>query len=621
MSGIAGLWSADDVLRQSPSSLTEMARELGAEGEKSRILAPGDNFYLCCASSPDNRTVKCYSEGPFDFLLLGNVYRKSSGLHDDFEGLGKLARESLVRFAEEIDGSFVMAIFDKERKALALLRDRLGTRPLFYTKKRNHFVFATSIRPILKSGFWKCGVNLEALDRFLSYGYVPNPETPFEGIFQAKPGVCLILEKGFLREKRYWEFRDYLCNGERLQGEKAVPVFAQAIENALAVRLKAHPEAGLFLSGGLDTSIVAAVAKKLTGGEIRAFSIGFEEKAYDETEDARAVADHLGLEFHSEKVRFGPDFPGLLEKIVFYHETPFGDTSAIPSYYAARLAKEHVDTVLTGDFPDQLIGGSGHQVAALARSANDPFYKRCMRNGVLRSTVARMPWKTNGSRFSDKIKRFVYRESFSLEEQRILLNMPVPPLLKRALYSPDMLDANRKSDPMEIARTLYGQVPGQSLLNKILFFDIHSYAPDDLMVKVDRMTRAHFLNAVSPYHDRNVVELVACLPDELKIGPDWERKVVMRRAFGHLLPERTLKKKKQGFAMPIGEWLVKNLREYVREILLDGRTLRRGYFNPEFLGRMLASFFSGESDYASGSESTVISLLTMELWHRRFIDG
>jgi asparagine synthase (glutamine-hydrolysing) len=199
--------------------------------------------------------------------------------------------------------------------------------------------------------------------------------------------------------------------------------------------------------------------------------------------------------------------------------------------------------------------------------------------------------------------------------------MPVPPLLKRALYTPDMLDANRKSDPMEIARSLFGQVPEESLLNKILFFDIHSYAPDDLMVKVDRMTRAHVLDAVSPYHDRRVVELAARLPDELKIGPDWERKVVMRRAFGHLLPERTLKKKKQGFAMPIGEWLVKNLREYVREILLDGKTLRRGYFRPVFLSRMLDSFFSGESDYASGSESTVMSLLTMELWHRRFIDG
>jgi asparagine synthase (glutamine-hydrolysing) len=146
------------------------------------------------------------------------------------------------------------------------------------------------------------------------------------------------------------------------------------------------------------------------------------------------------------------------------------------------------------------------------------------------------------------------------------------------------------------------------------------YAPDDLMVKVDRMTSAHGLNAVSPFHDQELVELVARLPEELKISPQGERKVIMRRAFEHLLPEQTLQKKKQGFAMPIGEWLVKNLSGYVREVLLDQKTMQRGYFNPAFMRSLVESYLAGKTDYASGSETTIISLLTLELWHRAFID-
>jgi asparagine synthase (glutamine-hydrolysing) len=385
-------------------------------------------------------------------------------------------------------------------------------------------------------------------------------------------------------------------------------------------RLEAHPECGAFLSGGLDTSIVAAVMKKLTGERFKAFSIGFEEGAYDETGDARIVADHLGLDFYSAKIGFDADFPNLLEHLVQLHETPFSDTSAIPSYYAAKLAKEHVDTVLTGDFPDQLIGGSEHQVMAMQRQANDPWWQRSLRNQALRSVITAMPWKTTGSSFPDKVKRFLYRECFSLEEQRVLLNMPVPALMKRALYSPDLLEVNRRHDPLEITRSLYRQIPDQSLLNKILYFDIHMYAPDDLMVKVDRMTSAHGLNAVSPFHDQELVELVARLPEELKISPQGERKVIMRRAFEHLLPEQTLQKKKQGFAMPIGEWLVKNLSGYVREVLLDQKTMQRGYFNPAFMRSLVESYLAGKTDYASGSETTIISLLTLELWHRAFID-
>jgi len=556
--------------------------------------------------------------------LVGETY--SSGMEGHAscsdDGPGSIAKQYLehgLESIEKLDGPFVLVLVDHKKQRILLFRDRLGFRPLYYSRSGEKFAFSIKLDSVLFSLSRTDKVSLESINLFLSYGYIPGPHTTFRGVRQVRPGHVLIVENGSVTERPYWRFRYPEVGNRWGSGEDTITAFRDTFFSAVSRRLERHPDAGAFLSGGLDTSIVAAVMKEVSGKKFKVFTAGFEEEAYDETEDARIVADHLGLDFHNIRVRFDKNFPDLLEKIVLLHEAPFADTSAIPSYFAAKLAREHVETVFTGDFPDQLIGGSGHQVTALQREANDPVWKRRMRGGLLKEIVTRIPLKAGGAGVLDKVKRFLYREAFPLEEQRILLGMPVPPLLKRALYSPDMLEVERRNDPLEVARQIYDEVKEESLLNKILYFDTLSYAPDDLMVKVNRMTEAHGLNAISPFHDREVVEFVAALPEELKINGQ-ERKVILRRAFGHMLPDHTLRKRKQGFAMPIGEWLVRNLADYVRDVLLDSRTLNRGYFNKKFMRKMVEDFLAGKTDYASGSESTIICLLTLELWHRLFID-
>ena len=189
----------------------------------------------------------------------------------------------------------------------------------------------------------------------------------------------------------------------------------------------------------------------------------------------------------------------------------------------------------------------------------------------------------------DKAKRAIYRETFPLEEQRIILNMPVPPLLQRCLYSPELLEISEKYNALNIARSIYSEVEKGDLLNRLLYFDILSYAPDDLMVKVERMTMAHGLNAISPFHDVELVEFIASDPSDLKIRGSV-RKYIMREALRPLLPGHTLNKRKQGFAMPIGEWLVTKLPDYVRGVLLDSKTLDWGYFNKKFMTKMVEIF-------------------------------
>ena len=540
------------------------------------------------------------------------------GLFSDAQTVLDLYKRYGEEFPEKIDGSYSVVVYDGTAKKLLLLRDRYGTKPLFYSDRKDLFIFASEIKSILESGICERSISLPAINLFLSFGYVPNPDTMFASVQQVRPGHILIFKAGKPIEKEYWRFK-YNQDEQPASDEYYIKKFRDVFKTAVSRRVSRHPGAGAFLSGGLDTSGVAVMMHKVKGRPFKAFTTGFREEAYNEIKDAKILVDHLGLEHYTTLIDFDEDFPQLLEKIVWHHDMPFADTSAIPSYYAAELAREHVDTVLSGDFPDQLIGGSGHQVMAIVRDENDSIFTKIIRNRKLNELVTSIPWKSGGINFFDKSKRFIYRETFSLEDQRIILDMPIPPLLKRCIYSHDLLVINNKYDAMEVARRLYKEVENESLLDRLLYFDIYSYAPDDLMVKVDRMTAAHGLNAISPFHDRELVEFIATVPSHIKIRGE-NRKYIMREALRPMLPEQTINKKKQGFAMPIGEWLVRQLSDYVRDVLLDSRTLNRGYFNKKFMKTMVEDFLEGKTDYASGSEATIISLITLELWHRMFID-
>lgn len=521
-------------------------------------------------------------------------------------------------FLSKMDGSFSLALYDYKQGKLVLARDRLGTKPLFFSITGNAVVFGSEIKMILESRLLENRVNLNALDCLFSYGYVPSPYTMFEGIQQVKPGHVVVIDRMGMSEQAYWRFK-YKPIRRKEPIEDLAREFLDIFQRAVQRRLNRLPGTGAFLSGGLDTSSVVAIMRRIKESPIKAFTAGFKEEAFNEIEDARIVANHLGVDFIPTVISFEDGFADLLQKIVWHHDSPFADTSAIPSYYVARHAKKYSDSVLTGDFPDQLIGGSGHQVRALSREKHDGIFLRGLRKLELDTIARRIPWNAGSPRLLDKAKRFFYKESCSLEEQRIIEDMPVPPLLKRCLYSKDLMDANSGFDALDLAKALYREVEGENLLDKILYFDILSYAPDDLMVKVERMTSANGLNAFSPFHDSDLVDFVASLPADMKIRGN-QRKFIMRRAMWSLLPEHTLNKRKQGFAMPMGEWLVMNLADYVRDILLGSTALNRGYFNKNFLRSMTERFLRGNSDYASGSESTMICLLTLELWHRLFID-
>ena len=630
MGCIVGVQYCDTNYCVDASVIQDMLHTIRYRGSDSAIISHKKNTVLGIRY---NLQYGCIPIAPFTesnkiwVILDGDVFdipfeekaNQDDGKLSDVKVILKLYKKYSESFAEKIDGSYTIVIYDGVSNKLLLIRDRLGYKPLFYFIFKNGIVFASEIKAILTSNFYKKSINLRALNNFLSYGYVPNPDTLFESIRQVKPGHMLICKDGEILEKPYWRFKyreDEKGKGEKYYFDNFLEIFKQSVLR----RIKRYPNAGAFLSGGLDTSGVVAAMHKLEKESFKVFTAGFKEERYNEIEDARVVADHFGLEHHTILVDFDKNFPSLLKKIVWHHDAPFADTSAIPSYYAAKLAKEHVDAVLTGDFPDQLIGGSGHHVIALRRLREDHFFYHLLRNKGLNKAVHRLNWSAGGTSALDKAKRAIYRETFPVEEQRIILSMPVPPLLKRCLYGPELLEISQRDDALNIARSIYSEVKEEDLLNRLLYFDILSYAPDDLMVKVERMTMAHGLNAISPFHDLELVEFIASVPSHLKIN-GTTRKYIMREALRPLLPEHTLNKRKQGFAMPIGEWLVAKMSDYVRDVLLDSKTLNRGYFDKKFVMKMVGEFLAGKTDYASGNEATIISLITLELWHRIFIDN
>lgn len=571
----------------------------------SRIIAKDENRQVCVVI-----------DGELTHITAGHP----NGIGQDFSDAQTVLDLYITYgcgFLEYIDGSYAIVIWDGRTEDLVLVRDRVGSRPLFYMQTPQVFGFASEIKGLLASGYCKRTVDLATVNSFLSFGYVPNPKTLFQDIHQVKPGYCLKVSSEKVQEHQYWKFAYHDMPGS-LSEAQIQELFWEKLCTAVARRLKRHPDCGAFLSGGLDTSGVVAAMHTLLQHSFKVFTGAFPEKEFDESGDAKVVSDHFGIEHHIVTIQVN-EFHDLLKKLVWHHDAPFADTSAIPSYFTARFARTHVNTLLTGDFPDQVLGGSGHHAKALARQSNDTLVHKLLRSRPARAILSQLPLAAGTTSLPDRVKRFLYRESHSFEEQRHILDMPLPDTLKQWLYSPDMLNTHKNHHPLDLARSIYNACSRDNLLDRLLFFDTLSYAPDDLMVKVERMTMAHGLNALSPFHDREWIEFAACLPANMKIR-DLQRKYVMREALRPYLPGYTLEKKKKGFDMPIGEWLIKRYADYVKEILLDGKTLKRGYFKPDFLETLVTNFLSEKTDYATGSDAAIISLLTLELWHRIFID-
>ena len=509
-------------------------------------------------------------------------------------------------------GMFAFAIWDERKQELFLARDRVGKKPLLYSRTRaGDFVFGSEFRALLKHPDVSREVDREAIHHYLSFMCVPAPLTAYESIRKLEPGHSLRLTRdGEVRVERYWmpDFNRKENWTEEEAGERAL----ELLRDAVRVRLMSEVPLGAFLSGGIDSSAVVALMAEASSTPVKTFSIGFEEQDFSELHHARRVAEHVGAEHHEFIVR--PDALEVLPTLVEHYGEPYADSSAIPTYYVSRETRRHVTVALNGDGGDECF--AGYERYAAMRLAES--YRRVpglLRGGLIDPAVGLMPASERRGSPVRKVQRFVRSASLPPVERYLRWVSVFDDEAKRELYSDAFAAETRASRAADFLAPWFARANGAGVVDASLLADTMTYLPNDLLVKVDIASMAVSLEARSPFLDHHVIEFAASLPERLKLR-GRTTKYILKKVLKKLLPEENLTRSKMGFGVPVGHWFRGPMQGFLREALLSEKSLARGFFKPEAVRRAVDDHTSGRRD----STHQLWTLLMLELWFQRFID-
>jgi asparagine synthase (glutamine-hydrolysing) len=508
---------------------------------------------------------------------------------------------------EWLRGMFAFAVWDARERALFLARDRVGKKPLFYHEGGGRFAFASEIKALLADEQVPRRVNCRVLPEYLVHGYVPAPETMFEGIRELPPGHTLLLKNGRKQLREYWDGLPAKSPSASASEAELREQLLALLAEAVRLRLVSEVPLGAFLSGGVDSAAVVALMARESGRPVKTFTMGFAgDPSFDELEYARVVAKHYSTEHHEEIVR--PSAVELLPGIVRHVEQPFADSSAIPTYLVSRFARQHVTVVLTGDGGDELF--AGYERFAAARLAE--WYRRSpetLRQGFA-ALLRRLPESTDYDSTVRRLRRFVEQAPLPLA-QRYLGWVGI---FDRRFLS-ELLAEGEWRDPLERYQEWFERVKDRDLTAQLLYVNARTYLPGDLLVKTDRMSMAHSLEARCPLLDHRLYEWAAALPSRWKLR-GRTGKYIFKRALRGIVPEKILWRRKHGFGVPVGRWFRHELKDFVRDLLCSDQARVRGYFRPDTVERLIEEHQSGKRDHGH----RLWTLLTLELWHHHFLD-
>jgi asparagine synthase (glutamine-hydrolysing) len=530
----------------------------------------------------------------------------------DTEVIVHLYEEEGEAFVRRLRGMFAIAIWDAPRSRLLLARDRLGIKPLYYCLGQSSLTFASEIKALLVWPDIPAEVDLPALDSYLSYFYVPAPATIFRGVKKLEPGHLLICEAGRVRTEKYWELAFRTDHG--LDEKMWVWRLRQALQETVRLHLVSDVPIGTLLSGGVDSTSILSLEHGLGVSPLRTFTVGYKEDGLtDERPYARLAADTFGAEHHEVVLR-GADFTTSLARCLWYLEEPLCELPAVGLHAVCQMASRHVKVLLSGEGGDEAFAGYPNYrngvLLEWCRLLPEP-----VRQALFASTLLALP---QGSGLGLKLERYAYLARMSLEERyhsRSTTPFGVFNRFKDDLYLPEVREAVRRAEGELDPRSHFACVAGQPLLNRMLFVDIKTWLPDDLLLKADKMSMAASVELRVPLLDHVFVELAAAVPPSLKLR--WLRgKYILRRTLEGLVPEEVLKRPKAGFIMPYNRWLNRSEDE-VREALTGLDSFSRSYCQRTFLERLMREHWSRGIDRSY----ELFALYALELWHRIYISG
>lgn len=563
-------------------------------------------------AGPDGRLQIVFNGEIYNFLELraelerdGSVFKTRT----DTEVLLHLYRARGLDFLDALNGMFALAIWDPAARRLVLARDRLGIKPLFYAQTPSGLLFGSELKALLASKQVDDAIDLQAHHDYLALNYTPGPRTALRGASKLQAGHALVWEDGCVKRFRYWQ------QTFQSVSQRPAPSFSTAaeqvlggLEAAVERRMLSDVPLGMFLSGGIDSTAILRCMARSSSQPVKAFTIGFEESTYDESDHARLAAKTFGAEHFVEIVR--PDADTFLGPLTDAFDEPYADSSAIPLWYLSRLARAHVTVVLGGDGGDELYAGYRTHYAWRLRN----WYQRLpawVRERLVPGLVERLP-VSHG------------KVSFDLKARAFTRSATRPPALAHYGYKEFMTEDARRAlctsaDLQPTGRLFeaaFASAEFKHGLDAVLHSDFEIYLPDDILVKVDRMSMSHGLEARTPFLDHTLVEHAASLPGDYKLRR-LQTKAVLKRALAGKIPAELLKRRKAGFNVPMAQWLIGPLRELTRDMLAPERVKRVGLWRPTEIERLLTAHESRAADHSR----TIWALLSFMLFNERFRGG
>lgn len=579
---------------------------IDVDGGQQPLSNEAGNIHVVC-----NGEIYNFAELRRDLEQKGHRFSSRS----DAEVIVHLYEEYGEHCFEHLRGMFGIAIWDERSKRMLLARDRLGKKPVFYSQTQTGVVAASEIKAILTVAPELREANKDLFAQYLQFGYIPEPYTAYRSIYRLPAAHYAVYQDGQFELRRYWSL-EFAADQSKSADEWQEQIDA-TLSDAVKLRLQSDVPLGIFLSGGLDSSAVAAYASQAVNKPIKTFTVGFDRAEWDESDDARVVAEHLGCDHHvlplSEQAMC-IEFESTLQDIVWHCDEPFGDASAIPTYHISKLASKHVTVILSGDGGDELFGGyTSYRGALFAQNYRHfvPTIAQRSLPSLVRGLAKVSPWK----------RYQLQRVAKILEDSRLA---PAPSYLRKVsiwnrnqlenLLCPEVLSSSNFVAEQQLNSVLSNDE--QDLVSRLSEADINSYLLDDILVKVDRMSMAHSLEVRSPLLDHHLVELAARIPTRFKIR-GGQGKDILRRVVDSRLPVRAIRKRKQGFSVPLRDWFRGQLRALVFDSLTAKDALPGGMFDEACIHKTLAEHDRGTTDHSN----RIWQLLVLNTWFQQNRDA
>lgn len=507
--------------------------------------------------------------------------------HSDTETIVHLYEEHGERCFAQLRGMFTIVLWDSRQRTLLLARDRVGKKPLYYAANSQRIIFGSELKVLLAADDLSREIDQQALCDYFSFGYVPAPKTIYRAARKLRPGHYLSVKAGSQREVCYWDisFREL--------EERSEEAWAERLQNELCeatrIRLLSDVPLGAFLSGGIDSSAIVAMMSRLNPGHVTTCSIGFEEEEYNEAEFARQIAHEFHTDHHDQIVH--PDALDVLDRLVWHYDEPFADSSAIPTYYVSKVARQSVTVALGGDGGDENF--AGYRRYRLDHFENQlrsylPYSLRRSIFGPLGRYYPALPWAPRvfrGRATFQSLSRGPLEGYFhSMSYFR--------PYEKEQLFTEDFRKSLDGYDSIDVFREHYDRADTSDLLSKIQYLDIKTYLPEDILTKVDRASMAVSLEVRAPLLDHKLMETAARIPSRLKLN-NGVGKFIFKKAMAGVLPKQIIERKKQGFAIPLANWFRRELRELTEQSLFGQED---GILNAAYLRKVWNQHQKGTYD-------------------------